>query len=146
MLNNKIVKFILSIILGIVFFTFIHKCMEEPNDIKITISQIKEEYKGVIIDKYSTRNTPPTHLRVLVNNIEKIQISPYEAVVDNAEIGDSIIKVKNENIVYLKRDNEPVKTFFYTKISYKDRRSKRFPKEWKDKWLESSEWDIKNKL
>lgn len=145
MLSNKIVKFILSIILGVVFFTFIHKCMVEPNGVKIKISEIKEEYKGVVIDKYSTRDTPPTFLKILVSDNKVIDVSPYEAVVDNAEIGDSIIKVKNENIVYLKRDNEPVKTYFYTKISYKTRNNKRFPKEWKDKWPESSEWDINNK-
>jgi|GEM_PF-2671988 len=146
MLNKKIVKVPLSIILGVSFFIFVEKCMVEPNNTRIIVSQIKEEFKGVIVDKYSTRNTPPTHLRVLINNKENIQISPYESVVDYAEIGDSIIKIKNENIVYLKRENEVVKTFFYTKISYKTRRNKHFPKEWKDKWPESSEWDINNKL
>lgn len=144
-MKKKIKKGIFSLVIILCFFLFVKKCVSEPNDVKITIDKIKDDFKGVVIKKYSTRDVPPTHLQILVDGKEKIDISPNGEIVDAANIGDSLIKIKNENWAFLKSEDDDVQKYFYTRISYKNRRSKLFPKEWRNKWLESSKWDKNEK-
>jgi|TARA_R110000764_G_scaffold239818_1_gene340134 hypothetical protein len=104
------------------------------------IDEIATGYEGIISDKFSVRNTKPTHLKIQTAK-GFIEISPYQKIVDSAEIGDSLIKPENQNFVYLKKRNGQVHEIFYTKLSLETRNHKSFPKEWKEKWMESSEWD-----
>ena len=136
-------KVIISISTIAIFFLlvyFVKINISIPSGIQIKIDEITLGFKGVISDKFSVRNTKPTHLKVKTEN-GFVEISPYQKIVDLAEIGDSLIKPKNQNFVYLKKRNGQVHEIFYTRLSLKTRNHKSFPQEWKDKWMESSEWD-----
>ena len=110
------------------------------SSLKRTILSIKSEYKGIVIEKYSTRELimPPTHLKVLTLKKDTIDISPNEEIVDNIKIGDTIQKIKNENMVFVKNSDGISKKYFYIKISQEERSHKKFPKEWKYKWKEAT--------
>lgn len=105
---------------------------------KRIVSRIKSKYEGVIVEKYSTRDTPPTHIKIKTSENDIISISPNESIVDYVEIGDSIFKIKNENIAIIKRNGTKNTSFFYIKIPNAIRNDKDFPKEWKNKWMEST--------
>ncbi|MDN3707101.1 hypothetical protein QW060_08130 [Myroides ceti] len=62
-------------------------------------------------------------------------------IMDYISVGDSLIKIKDENICYVKKPNGDKKEFYYIRIPLKNRNHWTFPKEWKDKWMESSAWD-----
>ncbi|WP_340067101.1 hypothetical protein [Ascidiimonas aurantiaca] len=142
---RKINKIVLSVFfIAIVFFVggfFIFPLLKEKGNIRLKVAEIREEYRGVIIEKFSVRNTPPTHLRIKVMGGEEIKISPNQEIVNRANKGDSIIKPKNENFVFLITPEGVRDKIFYTKLSYETRNSKYFPTEWKTKWMESSKWD-----
>tara|TARA_R110002049_G_scaffold2052_5_gene14797 strand:- start:78 stop:497 length:420 start_codon:yes stop_codon:yes gene_type:complete len=136
-------KALLSILVIVLFFLlvyFIKANVSVPSGIQIKINEISSEYKGVVSDKFAVRNTNPTHLKIITKT-DIIEITPYQKIVDLAEIGDSLIKPANQNIAYLKKQNGQMHEIFYTKLSLKTRNHKSFPKEWKEKWMESSAWD-----
>ncbi len=66
-------------------------------------------------------------------------------MIDNTSIGDSIIKVKSENLVYIKKPDSSISEFFFTRIPMKNRMNLYFPTEWKNKWMESSVFDTINR-
>lgn len=143
MANHSINKLLFKIAFGIsiifiCFFT-ITKFSKSAN-IKLKIEKIKSEFQGRIVEIYATKKTLPTHLKVLLSSGKIISISPNQQLVAKADVGDYLIKPKNENRIYLIKNNKKL-TFFYTKISYETRNSNNFPIEWKNKWPESSEWD-----
>lgn len=136
-------KILISTLIISLFFLFvflIKAYVSVPGGVQIKINEIEKGYKGIITDKFAVRNTKPTHLKIKTET-DYIEISPNQKIVELAEIGDSLIKPKNENIVFLKKSDGEVYESFYTKLSKKTRNNDRFPKEWKGKWMESSEWD-----
>tara|TARA_R110000751_G_C13517550_1_gene452370 strand:- start:119 stop:538 length:420 start_codon:yes stop_codon:yes gene_type:complete len=137
---KKVLISISIIILFGLFIYFIKTYISIPSGIQLKIDQIATGYEGIISDKFSVRNTKPTHLKIKTAT-GFIEISPYQKIVDLAQIGDSLIKPENQNFVYLKKRNGQVLEIFYTKLSLETRNHKSFPKEWKEKWMESSEWD-----
>ena len=137
---KKILKILGSLILIICLFILIHNFVTRKNNIEILVQEIKSGFSGKITDKYAVRNTPPTHLKIKTEN-EILEISPNSEIVKIAEIGDSIIKPKNENWVYIKKSNGDRLKLFYTRISFETRKNENFPKKWKNRWLESSRWD-----
>jgi hypothetical protein len=137
-------KLILGLVFVIIAFLGIDYFISNPNNVEIKIKEIKEGFSGVIQDKYAVRDTPPTHLKVEIGGNNYKSISPNQKFVRSAEIGDSIYKPDNSNYIFLIKKSGQSKRYFYTKLSYKTRNSKRFPEEWRDQWLESSEWDNKN--
>jgi hypothetical protein len=144
-MGSKLLKIIISFFVIIVLLVGIKKFISISNDVKNTVAKIQLNYKGVIVRKYKVRNTDnPTHLEVKIGNGKKLEIIPNEAVIEYAAEGDSIIKPLNENIVYIKKSSGVSRDFFYIKISYDTRSHPKFPDEWKNKWLRSSEWDLKN--
>lgn len=147
MANHLINKIHLRIIFGIIIiFTMFYTInrFSQLGNVKLKVEKIKSEFRGKIVRIYATKKTIPTHLEVLVTNGKIINISPNEYLVNSAEVGDYLIKPKNENQIYLIKSNKKKLTFFYTKLSYETRNNKNFPIEWKNKWLESSQWDTKN--
>jgi hypothetical protein len=115
----------------------------ESGNVKLKVEKIRSEFKGKIVKIYATKKTIPTHLEVALTDGKIINISPNQYLVNSADVGDFLIKPKNENRVYLIKSNKKKLTFFYTKISYETRNNKNFPVEWKNRWLESSQWDEK---
>ncbi|MFD0862586.1 hypothetical protein ACFQ1M_10265 [Sungkyunkwania multivorans] len=136
-------KVLISISIIILFFLFIYIIetrLSMPSGVQMKIDEIATGYEGIIFDKFSVRKTKPTHLKIKTAT-GFFEISPYQKIVDSAEVGDSLIKPANQNFVYLKKRNGQVQEIFYTKLSMKTRNHRSFPKEWKKKWMESSEWD-----
>ena len=148
MANHLINKTPLRIIFGIIiifalFYTI--NQFSQLGNVKLKVEKIKSEFKGKIVRIYATKKTIPTHLKVDLTNGKIIDISPNQYLVNEADVGDSLIKPKNENRIYLIKKNKKKLAFFFTKISYETRNNKNFPIEWKYKWLESSEWDKNGK-
>lgn len=147
MIKNRILLFIIGIILSVIAFVFFidKKSIVRVDDI---IKDIELEFRGKIINKKSYRNGSSTHLEIKSDQHDSIfVIPPYNTrLINNSEIGDKIIKLKNENIIELYRKDSLIEQFYYIRISYKHRYSKKFPIEWRDKWIQSSRWDSLNKL
>ncbi len=120
---------------------FIEKKTYESS-FKRLINNIETEYTGIIIETYSTRNDNlHTHYRVLTG-IDTLSICPGNSeIMNNIEVGDSILKKTNDNMVYIYKNREDIRKFYYMKIPMEYRKDSRFPEEWKDKWMESSDWD-----
>ncbi|CAM4210330.1 hypothetical protein ZORO111903_07530 [Zobellia roscoffensis] len=137
---KKVLISISIIFLFGIFIYIIKTYVSIPSGVQLKIDEIATGYEGTISEKFSVRNTKPTHLKIkTVTGF--IEISPYQKIVDSAQIGDSLIKPEYQNFVYLKKGNGQVHKIFYTKLSLETRNHKSFPKEWKEKWMESSEWD-----
>ncbi len=129
MTRKGINRFFFTLISIIILF-FIIDYFSSTQNAKIKIKEIKKEIKGEIIDKYSVRDTPPTHLRI---NTSKgiISISPNQYLVKYANIGDSIYKMENSNIAIILKPNGKQEKFYYTKISTKTIKKHNLPQEWK---------------
>jgi len=121
-------------------------CLSENSSVNWTINEIQSQYSGVIIDKYSKRdNDMYTHLKVKNSlNNEVVSFIPQPDIMKNAEIGDSIFKPKDENVLYLIKTNREKKSFFFIRIAKWKRKHKNFPEAWKNKWLSSSLYDTIN--
>jgi len=145
-MGTKLFKIILSVFLIIVVIAGIRYFVTIPNNVEVKVAEIQSNFEGIIMREFKVRDTDkPTHLEVKIDNGNKVvEISPNQAVIDYADVGDSIIKPRNENTVYIKKLNGQRMDFFYTKLSYDTRSHRKFPEEWKNKWLRSSEWDLKN--
>ncbi|MBV7270739.1 hypothetical protein [Winogradskyella luteola] len=141
MTTKRITLLLLSLLL-LFFLLFSLNKFSRKSNIELIIEKINEDYKGVVLDKFAPRDTKPTHLKIKTLD-SQFNICPNKEVVKQATIGDSIIKIKDENYVYLIKNDGTKYRFFYTKISNETRNSKFFPKEWKNMWLESTKWDDK---
>lgn len=140
MIKKKVFIIILVIISFLVFIYFI----QSSNQVKFVVRDIHMDFKGVVIKKYSVRKgVEPTYLKVKTESNE-IDIIPSYEIVDFANVGDSIVKLKDENICYVIKRIGGKRKFFYTDISMEQRNNNKFPKEWKNKWMESSAWDTLN--
>lgn len=128
----------LIIIIGMIFS---ETALSDRSEVRHKIEMISNGYNGIIIKKYSVRKNLPTHLSIEVTDGEILNVSPSDKLLDVSKIGDSIIKPQNENFVYLIKKNGIRVKIYYTRLSYDNRKSKYFPKEWRNKWIESSYWD-----
>ena len=69
--------------------------------------EISESYKGIIIDIYSPRKTPPTHVRINTKEgIKSISVTPESIQV--LTIGDSIYKKSGSKYFIVKKSNGEV--------------------------------------
>lgn len=128
-----IVFFILLIVRGIKEVTYSNNLMKE----------IGMGYRSIIVSIYNPRECvkDPNYMKVRKTNDEEMDVYLTEELLKYITVGDSLIKIKDENICYVKKPNGEKKQFYYTRISMKDRSHWTFPKEWKNKWMESSAWD-----
>jgi len=145
MKSKFFVKGVISILLIFLSMYLIDVFVTIPNNVSIKVNEIEYSFKGKIIEKFAVRNTEPTHLKVLIKYDSIITISPNLDLVDVAAVGDSLYKPANENYIFLS-SNGNVKKFFYTKLSYETRSNKNFPREWRNKWLDSSMWDSSKEI
>jgi len=136
---NKNKKTITAFLLTISLLIFIY-LIQSSNGVKFVIRDIHANFKGKIINKYTVRKgISPTHLKVKTMDSE-IEINPSYIIVDYANIGDSIIKPKDDNVCIIIKSNGVRKKFFYTGITKEQREDSKFPKEWKNKWMESNDF------
>lgn len=128
----------------VLFIVLVVNIIKEITYNDYIIKNIKDGYKSLIIETYNSRAwiKEPSHIKVKVNNdVEKNIALGSKIIMDNITVGDSLIKIENENIFLLKKTNGETKEFYYVRIPKKNRSHWTFPKEWKNKWMESSAWD-----
>ena len=130
-------KVLMKIVIALSLLLFFY-ILSSSNQVKFVVRDIQMEFKGVIVDKYTVREgVYPTFLKVSANE-KNLDINPSFQILHFADVGDSIIKIKDENICYVIKKNGMSKKFFYVSISRSQRDDKNFPEQWKDKWMEST--------
>jgi hypothetical protein len=124
------------VIFGIVICTIIFLIFKSVNNYgSLQIENIKNEYIGEIVDIFSTRkNLSPTFIKIKINNSTYIDLSVSENVIDYSEIGDSVVKLKNDNVITIFNEKK-AKSFPFMKISENLRNHDNFPSEWKGRWI-----------
>lgn len=131
MIKKRINRIFLALLSIVTVFLFLQYFSSVQNA-KIKIKEIRKEIKGLIIDKYSVRDTQPTHLKINTSN-GVISISPNQYLIKYASIGDSIYKLKNANTAFIVKSNGKRKEYYYTKISSKTIKKYNLPEEWEFK-------------
>jgi len=130
------------ILIIIIFFIWSYY-MEHRNASKWLIKSITDGYEGIVVDTFSTNRT--FVFKVKSSNSNDTLVISSSTLTDefykNIYPSIKIFKPKSENYVYLLDTFGIERKVFYEKISWKDRKSSTFPKNWKDKWLKASEWD-----
>jgi hypothetical protein len=117
-------------------FAFVFQVSSCDNRANFYIAEIKIGYKGIIVDKYQARTTI-LKIQTTENSLVEASIL-CDGLICNSEIGDSIVKIPNENYVLLKKKSSVTK-YPYLYIHKSIRLSTSWPKEWRTKWLESTE-------
>jgi len=149
-MNKKallIIASLVALILLIGLGSVILEKKSQKREVERTLSIIKSNYIGVVVDKYSPygADLEPTFMKIRTLEGLLIKMAPQDKVIDKVKIGDTIIKPMNENIVYIVDKNNDRTEHFYVRISKKKRLHKNFPIEWKKKWMESSRYDSINR-
>lgn len=132
---------------GVLLFALFMFAVQEVNHSSLIKEFITEEYSGVVKEKYNPRESMKvmTHVKINYQKDKIIGRTISSDAMDYIELGDSLIKVKDENLIYVVKPDGERKSFYYKRISMKTRNHWTFPKEWQDKWLESSAWDRHHK-
>ncbi len=101
------------------------------------IKSIEKDFSGIIMDKYSPRDTPPIFLKIKNKNTI-LDVSFSRRVINISSIGDSIYKLPNDNYVYIVKPNGKIYKECFERIIKETRDSKQFPNDWKNKWLDTT--------
>ena len=127
---------------GVLLFALIVYAVQEVNHSSLIKRFIADEYEAIVTGKFNPKKwaDKPTQVKIKTTNTIKGIPIPSE-IMDYIEVGDSLIKIKDENLVYVVKPSGERKSFYYKRISMKTRNHWTFPKEWRDKWMESSAWD-----
>lgn len=128
---------------GVFLFTLFIYFVQEVNHSSLIKEYITEEYRGVVEEKYNPREWMKvvTHVKIKDQKDKIISRSISSEAMDYIEVGDSLIKIKDENLIHVVKQDGERTSFYYKRISMKTRNHWTFPEEWRDKWLESSAWD-----
>lgn len=140
MKRNSYKAFILIVVLLVCFSGF----MEYFYAIKWIVKLIESEFEGKVVEIDHT----PRNFVFKVKSIEGDTITESSSILNDdfyslIESGIYLIKPENENYVFLIDETNDTTKLYYVRISWNARDNFFFPKEWKSKWLESSEWDSK---
>lgn len=99
---GKLSKLML-LILACLFLLYL-KTRVSYSDNEGKVVKISQEYTGIIIDKY---NVHGTHLKIQTKAHGIIDITMLSAnLIDKSSIGDSILKIKNQNTCILIKDGK----------------------------------------
>ena len=137
--KKKFILFISSVlILGLLLYL-----ISEVNYSSLIKREVKDGYSAVLVEKYNRRKNMDVMTSVKIRRDNSmIEGFPMRSEIMNySSIGDSIIKVKDENRCYVKKKNGESRSFYYVRITMEVRNHWTFPKEWRNKWMESSKWD-----
>ncbi len=108
----------------------------------LVVPNIKKAISGVVTEKYSYRtNHPPNYL--IINEVDTIYAS-NQNFVRKVNLGDSIVKKQDDNIIRVYNKNKLVIETWHMLIPQYLREDSSFPEEWKNKWLEAT-FDPTNK-
>jgi hypothetical protein len=99
------------------------------------INEIETGYYGTVIEIYQDRTI---NLKIRTDNNKLIDVGGLcSDFVFNVSVNDTIEKIANENYVFIIRGDEKIKKP-YLYIHKRIRSSKKWPKDWKEKWPEST--------
>lgn len=128
---------------GVFLFTLLMFAVQEVNHSSLIKEYITDEYEAIVIEKYNRRKSMDvmTSVRLKKQNKQIFGIPMRSQIMDYIEVGDSLIKIKDENLIYVVKPDGERTSFYYKRISMKTRNHWTFPKEWRDKWMESSARD-----
>lgn len=132
------------IFFGIVAFIVLGvDVIKEFNYNALIEKDIKDEYRAIVIEKYNRRKSMDIMTSVFIKreNGTEEGFPLRSEIINYISPGDSLIKIKNENICYVKKTDGEVKEFYFVRIPKENRNHWTFPKEWKNKWMVSSAWD-----
>jgi hypothetical protein len=121
----------LVIVVG--FFLALVISMNNPSH---HVQEIKDGYNGVLTRKYFLK---ANHFVIKTSRGEVDVSLVTKQFEENVEVGDSIIKIPDENYCLIGRRDKPRIRVFYIFIPQSIRSDFRWPEKWKDKWMESSE-------
>jgi len=114
-LKNKEIAIIFGpIILVIVIVSFFFKFKQTSKD-DFNNYVVPSEFHGIIVEKYRQYNHDEPRIKYKVNN-SIIEMSAFNWIdlYEKTEIGDSIYKIKNDTVLYVKKkDNDSIYKFSY---------------------------------
>ncbi len=128
-------RIIVAIITVILVLLLINLMVDNFTYGKFVVKQIESGFKGEITDIFSSGDmVEPTFLRIRTSTSD-LELSVGQDILKFSSIGDSIIKLENENILSIKKRDGHEKSFYLYEISDELRNHRNFPKKWKDKWV-----------
>jgi|GEM_PF-1844966 len=133
--------FLIGPIFLLAWLVFINIIIADGRRLEIVriVENINHEYVGVVTRKYSVRKgVKPTFLEIKDQNGKFWNISPNYVATENISVGDSIVKIRGENLIRVKTTNGTTYQFIYELISKSQRNHPAFPDEWSDKWPEAT--------
>lgn len=97
---------------------FITGCKNEEGGLRLFEQEISKSFEGVVIDKVATRpNTDETHIKIKTKENEVFLVNVFSSTLDKLKISDSVFKLKDENFIYLSRNNKKLKYRWINKIT-----------------------------
>lgn len=115
--------------------------LNKKYNVSSSVSFFKEDvelsFRGLVVQKFSTRDVEPTHLKVPFEENQIITISPSDHYfMKNVQVGDSVHKLSGTNCIALKNDTTSTTVYYFNRVSSSLRANVDFPKEWKALWLD----------
>ncbi|MBZ9629777.1 hypothetical protein LB465_03215 [Salegentibacter sp. LM13S] len=90
----------------------------EKGGLKLYEQEISRSFEGVVVDKVATRpNMNETHIKIRTQNNEVFLVSVFLSTIEKLKISDSVYKLKDENFIYLTRNNKKLKYRFINKTT-----------------------------
>lgn len=139
---KTLLKPVLFVFFLILFLSLFLKCFDRfgrymlERKTKDTVTAIRSEYTGIVIDKYLDANAIIC-FKLKTPDSGNIYVSVTNTLAFNTQVGDTLVKQKNDNYVLVKRQTGDSLWVLYTPIYSDVREHELFPKEWKDKWLDA---------
>lgn len=126
------------LILGFVPLILFNSCEELDimTSSEFVVNGIEKEFNGIVVKKLSYREDVQ-EVQAVLKNGDTVFTSNL-SVIQNLEIGDSLIKRSNDNIIRVYSGNELKFESTFMFISERVRNSVYFPEEWKKKWPEAT--------
>jgi hypothetical protein len=128
-------KIFRSIAIALILFGVIYLLANSANSPGPYIRDIKKGYIGVITRKYFLHST---HIEIKTAEGEDLDITPLsDTLVKISAVGDSIEKIPNVDYVILNKGGIKQK-LLYMHIPDNVRNDNRWPKEWKNRWVDTN--------
>lgn len=122
---KRSLKYIAAIIGIIASYFMMDYFIFQPSIINSKVEKIENSFKGEIMEIYAIRDTSPTHIK-LKSRDKIIKISPSKQFIENAEVGDSVVKKRDETSIYLIKENSR-EEFLFVKVSPENMDHRNFP-------------------
>ena len=111
---KKLTKIAIGLVVIIVFFFGARKFSDYQNK-KLMRERISEEFSGLIIEKYSPRETKPAFIKLKAKDGIK-DVSINSETMNKIHVGDSLIKKANSKYGFLiKNDGQEIKVPLFNK-------------------------------